>query len=317
MRGQTSSRARWALWTLLAALLGLGAAVLLERRGPLEQCVLSHAPAEASIVAYAELELLRDSNVLGRLVRERLMASAGLRLVEPDVDAVAVALGSDEIVGLAAGRFPLGLVRRYLEDNGASCPAALDERACSLSTPGGLVSIRGLGDGLLGATLGPRPASADRLVAASVHGTGLAEAARAALDRGALVWMKIDPRRLAETMSDPPDSWVNLSLVARALLSASEASLELEDAPEGGAVTATLRAECASEADAAELARMLESLSALAAHALRRSASERSRAWANALAEGFHAEPQQTRTAASWQLPAALLEESVELELGR
>ena len=47
-----------------------------------------------AIVGYAELDALRQSNLLGRLVRERLVDSAGLAMVEPDVDAIAVAVGS-------------------------------------------------------------------------------------------------------------------------------------------------------------------------------------------------------------------------------
>lgn len=312
-----SASVRWAVWIVAAIGLGLAAAWLLEDRGPLEQRVLSRAPADSAIVGYAELEPLRESDLLGRLVRERLFDSAGIAIVEPDVDAVAVAVASDEIIGLAAGRFPLALVRRYLEQNGATCPAALDEQACSAPTSGGFLSIRGLEPGLLGVTNGPRGDGADRLAAASGGDPRLAARARAALDGGALVWMAIDPRRLAETMSDPPEGWINLSLVARALLSAQQAALDLEDDEDRDAVRATLHAECGSAEDAEELGKMLESLNGLLVAALRTSSAESSQSWARALDSGFTQEAEQTQATAAWLLPEELLRESIELELDR
>ncbi|MEZ5397673.1 MAG: hypothetical protein R2724_33535 [Bryobacterales bacterium] len=256
MKGRLSAKVRWGLWVALAVAIGIGLAMLLERREPLENRVLESAPSDASVVLYTELAPLRKSDTLGRLVRQRLSAASGLAMVEPDVDALALAVGTDEIVGLAAGRFPLSLVRRYLEQNGAACPAALDERACALPAvhSGNLVSIRALDSGLLGVTAGPRPDGADRLAAAATFGPELAARARAALDGGALVWIWIEPRRLADTMSDPPEGWINLSLIARALLSAQDASLSLRDGA-NATVDATLEAQCNSSADAEELAK--------------------------------------------------------------
>lgn len=245
------------------------------------------------------------------------MQSAGLALVEPDVDAIAVAVGPDQIVGLAAGRFPFSLVRRYLEQQGGSCPAALDEEACSLVTPGGYLSIRGLDAGVLGVTNGPRADAANGLATAAASAPRLAARARAALDGGALVWMSIHPQRLAETMSSPPEGWINLSLVARALLSASEASLDLQDDEQRHTVRATLRAACASEEDAVELSKMLESLNGLLVAALGMSKSESSQAWAAALEQDFDVQSADNSATASWSLPENLLREAIELELGR
>ena len=315
--GRMSSSARWAGWILLAALIGLAAAILLEDRAPLEQRVLARAPAGASIVAYAEIAPLRTSDLLGRIVRERLLALAGLSLVEPDIDAVAVALGSDRIVGLAAGRFPLSLVQRYLEKNGGTCEGDVDEQACSLPTPRGFLSIRGLDSGLLGVVNGPRANGADSLASAGPGDPHLAMRARAALDGGALVWVSIDPKRLAETMSDPPKGWINLSLVARALLSANQASLELEDDEVKNGVRLMLTAGCGSVRDAEELSKMLESLNGLLVSALRMGTSRRNRAWAAALETDFSAASDDRDVVAEWLLPAGLLEESIELELGR
>lgn len=286
--------------------------MLLERRGPLEQRVLGRAPSDASAVLYAELAPLRKSATLGRLVRRRLSAARGLAMVEPDVDALAFAVGADEIVGLAAGRFPTSLVQRYLEQNGASCPAALDEQACALTPEGthNVVSIRALDAGLLGVTAGPRPDGADRLAQAATFGPELAARARTALDGGALVWVWIEPRRLAETMSEPPEGWVNLSLIARALLGAQDVSLSLRDGV-NATVDATLEAECSSDADADELAKMLESLNGLGRTALRSSRSESSQAWAQALETGFSVRSDGEKAIARWQLPEALLEKAI------
>ena len=311
-----SASVRWAGWTAAAILLGLALAWLLEDRSPLEQRVLSRIPADAAIVGYTELEPLRQSDVLGRLVREQVLRSAGATVVEPDVDAIAFAVGADEIVGLAAGRFPFTLVRRYLEQNGGTCPAALDEAACSVPTMGGFLSIRGLESGLLAITNGTRQDGADRLATAPGADPALAARAREALDGGALIWFSIEPRRLAEVMSDPPEGWVNLSLVARALLSAQRAALDLEDDLERDAVRATLRAECGSEADAEELRKMLESLNGLLVAALKTSKSESSQAWARAL-DDFLPESAGRTTSASWLLPADLLQASIETEVGR
>ena len=82
--GRMSLSVRWAGWTLLAVLIGLAVAMLLEERGPLERRVLARVPEGAAIVGYAELDALRQSNLLGRLVRERLVDSAGLAMVESE-----------------------------------------------------------------------------------------------------------------------------------------------------------------------------------------------------------------------------------------
>ena len=82
-----------------------------------------------------------------------------------------------------------------------------------------------------------------------------------------------------------------------------------EDEDGGDAIRATLEAICASEADGAELAKMLQSLNALAATALRSGASQANHAWARALTEGFLAESHGNAVTARWLLPANLLEE--------
>ena len=115
---------------------------------------------------------------------------------------------------------------------------------------------------------------------------------------------------LAETMSEPPEGWVNLSLIARALLGAQDASLSLRDGV-NATVEATLEAECSSDADADELAKMLESLNGLGRTALRSSRSESSQAWAHALETGFSVHSDGEKTIARWQLPEALLEKAI------
>ena len=309
-----SATARWALWIAVAAGAGVALAIFLDRREPLAERVLARAPRDASITVYAELDPLRKSDVLGRLLRERLIGAGGFSIVEPDIDALAVTVGSQEIAGIAAGRFPASLVRRYLEQQGAICPGPLDERSCSLpGANGGQLSIRALGAGLIGLVHGPRPDGADALAPSPSSVDGRAAKARAALDGGALVWIEIDPRRLAETMSDPPEGWINLSLIARALLSAEEAAVLLRDG-DGGAIEATLQARCASAADATELEKMLESLNKLAAAALRTGQSERNHEWARTLEEGFSSRSEAEAVTARWLLPEQILEESLRSE---
>jgi hypothetical protein len=309
-----SATARWALWIALAAGAGIVAAVFLDRGEPLAERVLARTPPDASITAYAEMDSLRQSDVLGPLLRERLLGAGGFSIVEPEVDALAVAVGSREIVGVAAGRFPAALVRAYLEQKGAICPGPLDESACSMpGAYGGYLSLRAVGPGLVGLVHGPRPNAADDLAGTEAGAAGLAGAARAALDEGALVWIRIEPRRLAETMSDPPEGWINLSLIARALLSAEEAAVLLRDGDEG-AVEATLRARCGSATDAEELAKMLESLNKLAAKALSASSDQRSQEWAGVLEDGFRSEASANDVTVRWRLPAEVLERAFRSE---
>jgi hypothetical protein len=316
MGGGASTGLRWAGWIGLAAALGLAAAIWFDRSEPLAERVLSWAPDDASIVAYTELEPLRESEMLGRLVHERLLESAELSIVERELDAIAVAVGSDEIVGLAAGSFPVSLVQRHLESSGAICPAALDEQACSMPAGkrGGYLSIRALDSGLIGLTNGPRPTAAAGLVATGSNSDAWAAEALGALESGALVWISIEPRKLAETMSNPPEGWINLSLVARALLPAQTASVTLRDDREKSGIDAKLEAVCGSAADATELAKVLESLNKLAATALRSGSSEESHAWARALDEGFSSEGHAQAVTARWRLPEALVAKWLDAE---
>jgi hypothetical protein len=115
-------------------------------------------------------------------------------------------------------------------------------------------------------------------------------------------------------MSDPPEGWINLSLVARALLTATHASMTLRDSGEERAVEARLEAVCGSEADAAELAKVLESLNELAATALRSGSAKENQDWARALNEGFLAESRGRAVTARWLLPEDLLTEWLEDE---
>jgi len=245
-----------------AVLLAVAAAFLGWRLGrpSLVERLLSRLPARQAIHAYVDMAAVRRSETLRSWI-EAAAPEADLGLAGELVRGAALSVDQDQIALVFGGAFNETALQAYLEREGVDCPGSLRDASCAVyaDETGGYLSLRMLGPGGAAVVNGPSREGANRLVAlGDSTAARLAEPAREALSGGAVVWASIDPVLLDEAMRDPPEGWINLSLVARALQHAETAYLTLT--PADGAVFARLEARAADEAEAAELGKVLEGL---------------------------------------------------------
>lgn len=294
------------VWTAVAAALLIAAgAWLFTRREPAELRLLRSLPSGQAVYVYFDADALRRSRLLSPHFEKALGASRSHRLLADQVEAGAAAIGLDTIYVTLAAAAPEPLLRGYLADLGADCRRPVNEAACAIpleDSPGAL-SVRLLPGGVIAVANGPSTSAADSMAAVSAGGASeLAEPAAEAVKFGALAWIEIDAPRLAAVMRDPPEGWVNLSLIARALINARRIRLTLTEPDAAETLALTLTAD-ADEPE--ELAKMLEELSRFGAAALRKGRSRESALWASSL-ESFQASPGDGVVEARWSLEPEL-----------
>lgn len=269
------------------------------RSPSLEERLLGRLPAEQAIHAYVDVAAVRRSPVLREWI-EAAAPSANLGLAGEFVRGAAVGVGVDQIAVVFGGAFTESALKAYLEREGVACPGSLRDASCAVyaDRTGGFLSLRLLGPGVAAVVNAPSREGANRLVALGDRNAArLAGPASAALSSGAVVWASIDPRRLDEAMREPPEGWVNLSLVARALQHAETAQLTLTPADDG--LVARLEARAADEAEAAELAKVLESLNGFSKAMIERYGDADIAGWRDAL-ETFRMETDEATVGIEW-----------------
>ena len=282
---------------LVAAAVGVGWWL---GRPRLERRLLERLPERQAIHAYLDVAAVRRSPVLSRWI-ETAAPEADLGLAGEFVRGAAVGVGEDQIAVVFGGAFNEAALKAYLEREGVDCPGSLRDAACAVyaDATGGFLSLRLLDTGVAAVVNGPSREGANRLVTVGGGAGRLAEPAREALGRGAVVWASIDPARLDAVMRNPPEGWVNLSLVARALQHAETAYLTLT--PAGDAVVARLEADAADEADAAELGKVLEGLNDFSKAMLKRYGDIDQTAWTAAL-DTFRLESEARTVRVEWTI---------------
>ena len=304
---RVSTRSRIGLAAVAIVVLivgGLGLWRLLREPAPVR--LMRSLPSGQAAYLYFDAQRLKDSRLVGPRFDELFADRVAPGLLADRVEAGAAAIGADTVYLVLAADAPESLLRGSLEDLGADCARPLDEAACA--APGqalsGMLSVRLLSGGVIGVANGPTASAADGLAAISGGGAArLAEPARAAVSDGALLWMDVDPARLAAVMDDPPEGWINLSLIARALITADQARFTLSEEADGG-LELLLRAETD---EGAELVRVLEGLNKFGAAALGKGRSESSRRWGAALGS-FRAEETDGGVEARWVVGAEAVE---------
>ncbi len=287
---------------------------------PAEVRLLRSLPSGQAVYAYFDAGRLRRSRLLGPRIEQVFFGNPARRLMAEQLEAGALAVGADTVYVVLAAAVPEPWLRDYLDELGADCAQPLDEAACRTPLPdttsadatsadtsaadaSAALSVRLLAGGVVGVANGPAPNAADSLAALSGAGSlALAAPAAEAIAAGALAWVEIDPPRLAAVMRNPPQGWINLSLVARALIHAQQVRLTLW---ETGDDLLLLRLQASSD-DAEELARLLEGLNRFGAAALRKGGSAETKLWARAL-ESFAITPNDNGVVARWSLDIELL----------
>jgi len=273
--------------------------------------LLGRLPADQALHLYIEMDALLASPAARPMFADVFARHPDWETLASQVDAVAVSLGESEIFLVLSGVFPEPLIAAWLADIGADCPASPSEDACSLPfrSASGMFSLRLLDGETLALADSPHPQAVNRLAPlTSRSASGLAGRARARLNAGAFAWMNVDAPLLADAMREPPKDWINLSLVARALIGADRSAFSLADTGEassGGSLLIGLEAECKDEAAAAELQDVLGSLNKMARGALGMD-GEPDPDWL-AVVDSFGTETAGGRVSASWRIDSALL----------
>ena len=291
---------------LLIAFLGVGAWLWwrgLRTESTLEQ-LLGALPDDQAVVAYIDVPALRRAPKLGPWLDAKLAEQNDSLPLAAGVRGVSVAVGENAIYLATALDLSEAAAVSYLAQRRAGCTQPLDQAVCTTpSASGGALSMRLLEDNLLTIAHSADPAAADRLGAGSQPAESDLVAAREALADGALLWAGLDPRRLDEVMRDPPEGWINLSLVARALGPAESAWVSARETGDG--IVVLLRAACADGPAAAELSAVLGALNKMAGGLLA-SAGDNA-PWKQAV-DSFQVETEGVAVIAVWTLPTEVLD---------
>jgi|GEM_PF-2428619 len=293
------------LAVLLIAVLAAGAWYWWNRRqGSTVERLLGALPDEQALIAYIDVPALRRAPTLGPWLDAKLAEQNDALPLASGVRGVSVAVGANAIYLATALDLSEAAAVSYLAQKRAGCTEPLDRAVCTTAAPsGGTLSMRLLDDNLLGITHSTDPAAAERLGAGSALREADLVAAQQSLDGGALIWAGLNPRRLEAVMRNPPEGWVNLSLVARALGPAQHAYLTAREGV--GGVTLELHADCGDPASANELQSVLGGLNKMAG-GLMASASSGT-PWKQVV-DSFHARVEGDSVKATWTLPAELFE---------
>ncbi len=303
MRAPHSGGRSRILVAVLLAMLAASVGYWWSRPRPsgLEQ-LLGALPAEQALIAYIDVPAVRQAKTLGPWLDAKLAEQDDALPLAAGVRGVSVAVGAQAIYLATALDLSEAAAVSYLAQRRAGCAEPLDQEACVTVAPsGGNLSMRLLDDNLLGIAHSSDPAAADRLGQGSAVSESDLAAAQESLDGGALVWAGIDPRRLEAVMRNPPEGWVNLSLVARALGPAQKAQLTLRET--GAAVVMELLADCGDPDSATELESVLGGLNKMAG-ALMASSSDQG-PWRQVVGS-FQARSSGNEVTAAWTLPAEL-----------
>jgi len=226
--------------------------------------LFQYLPRDHAVHAYVDSGRILSSPAARRFLAEGDGMPAGLREAarllsaeSAEAEAIAFSLGEGVIRMAARGPFSEPQLVQALRGQGAACPA-LRGAVCTVpSTEAGReLAVTLWSDDLLAAA--DRKQSGQDLIPPE-HGAGaLAEEAPKQLAGGAYVWAVIDPPALDRVMRDPPESWINLTVVARSLVHSERAYLSLEPGVQG--LELLLEAPCANEEKAQKLYSLLTGL---------------------------------------------------------
>lgn len=304
----TVSRSGRSLWVVLvlAALVAAGAWLWLrnQHQQPTVEVLLRALPAQQAVIGYIDVPALRRAPKLGPWLDAKLAEQGQDLPLAAGVRGVSMALGADSIYFATGLDLSQAAAVGYLAERRAGCTQPLDEAVCSQpGSNGGFLSFRLLDDNVLGVAHSSDAQAAERFELEGQVRNRETATARTALDRGALAWADLDPLRLDEIMRNPPEGWVNLALIARALKPAETASLSVREMD--GKIEVTLSARCGSEADAVELKALLDGLNKMASALL---SAKPTSPWKSAV-DSFRAAAQDQEVEGIWVLPGEVLEQ--------
>ncbi len=248
------SRAKAAGWILVILACCAFLAWRFRPLGPIER-TLSRLPLGLAIEAYVAPAAMHRAQ--GRLRAADLAFADG-------ADALALGLGPRQIYAVATGGFDAADLRAKLQQAAVPCPPEFPAAPCVGIRERDWLSVALLDHDLLGFSYGAARDGVSSLREPGDDPDAKMDRVRRDIRAGALVWAAVRARSLDRIMASPPEGWINLSLVARALLNAPVAYLTLRPDPLANSLLLELEAPCTDEAAGAELRGILEELNRFA-----------------------------------------------------
>ena len=278
--------------------------------------LFTHLPAEHLALVYVDVDRLRQASSLAPVVRSRVEPDPDYAAFvkqtgfdyQRDLDAAAACYLADRIYLVARGRFDAVKLRNFAIGQGGSCAAADLGEPCSMpaSQPGRRLSFLLAASNLLVLANAPE-ADAARQVAVEMRPSAepLAKEVESS-EPGALLWATATPASLEQAMNGTAGNSPNIGLASRAFSGAQRVYLLLAD--QSPNLQITLKAVCSSDAQAAEMRRLLQGLNDMVA-SLAGGFRGRSDAnpWAKVLAGGAIRQERAT-VRATWMVDRGALE---------
>ncbi|HYM10837.1 MAG TPA: hypothetical protein VEU62_08890 [Bryobacterales bacterium] len=306
-----------ALAAALAVLLAGVAGWWLWRQKQDRMILFNRLPGENVLLFYLDADRLRHAAALAPLVRQRVEPDPDYKSFvqqtgfdyQRDLDAAAVCYLTDRVYVLARGRFDAARLRQYALAQGGSCEGNGLDRPCRMpaSQPGRTISFLLISPAVLALATAPEPDAVRQLqTTPQPNAEPLAHAAAAAGDPPPLLWATATPAGLDRALSDSTFLSPNLALFSRTLAGAQRAYLLVAD--QSPNLQISLRAVCASEAQAGEMRRLLQGLNDLVGgimHAPR--PGKEASVWQRVLASAAISQEKNT-VRASWTLDQTVLE---------
>ena len=242
------------------------------------ELLFSQLPRDQAVQLYLDVEGLRSMPGLAQIIAAgpngtgpfgRINSDLGID-VSRDVDSLAASMGTATLTLAVTGNFNRPRIQQYLAQKGASCSALLGGLECAQESEGTahIVWLDPAQQNFLAVSNGPSLEAIRELRSSrESNPAALASEMRAGIASSGFLWITIDPQRLGVAMRDPPEDWINLSLLANALQRSHRAVAALGPLADGQ-IEFRLQALCFSAEEAEKQSSLLKGLFSFAAAAL-------------------------------------------------
>ena len=242
------------------------------------ELLFSQLARDQAVLLYLDVEGLRSIPGLAQIIAAQPDGSRPFRGINNDlgidlsrdVDSLAASMGTATLTLAVTGNFNHSRIEQYLSEKGAPCGARLGTLECVQESDGNttIVWLDPAQQNFLAVSNGPSLEAIRELRSSrESNPAALASEMRAGIGSSGFLWLAIDPRLLGVAMRDPPEDWINLSLLANALQHSHRAVAHVGLLADGR-IEFRLQALCSSAEEAEKQSSLLKGLFSFAAAAL-------------------------------------------------
>ena len=242
------------------------------------ELLFSQLPRDQAGLLYLDVEGLRSIPGLAQIIAAEPDGTGPFRGINNDlgidlsrdVDSLAASMGTATLTLAVTGNFNHSRIEQYLSEKGASCSALLGGLECAQESERTtyIVWLDPAQQNFLVVSSGPSLEAIRELQSSrEPNSARLASEMRAGIGTDGFLWLAIDPRLLGVAMRNPPEHWINLSLLANALRHTHRAVAAMRPRADGQ-IEFRLQALCSSAEEAEKQSSLLKGLFSFAAAAL-------------------------------------------------